>query len=122
MSRMTAPAAADILAASRQALDAAARQRGFVPNMYDGPVAIPKALNAWVDLRKAMTASLDASTRRGSPNNLVKVMTYCPRLVQLEVEYATSFMFDQVAFGDIQSIRPRPDGLMWRRSGRPRTC
>lgn len=28
------------------------------------------------------------------PNNLVKVMGYCPRLTQTEIEYANSFIFD----------------------------
>ena len=65
MSRMTAPAEADIPAASRPALAAAAHQLGFVPNMYHALAATPKALNAWLDLRKAMSTSLDAATRQG---------------------------------------------------------
>jgi hypothetical protein len=65
MSRMTAPAEADIPAASRPALDAAADQLGFVPNMYHALAATPKALNAWLDLRKAMSTSLDVATRQG---------------------------------------------------------
>jgi uncharacterized protein YbjT (DUF2867 family) len=62
---MTAPAEADIPAASRPALAAAAHQLGFVPNMYHALAATPKALNAWLDLRKAMSTSLDAATRQG---------------------------------------------------------
>jgi hypothetical protein len=65
MSRMTAPAEADIPAASRPALDAAARQPGFVPNMDRALTAGPKALNAWLDVRKAMSTSLGAVTRQG---------------------------------------------------------
>ena len=44
MSRMTAPAEADIPAASRPALDAAAHQLGFVPNMYHALAATPEGL------------------------------------------------------------------------------
>jgi hypothetical protein len=48
MSRMTAPAEADIPAASRPALDAAAQELGFVPNMYHALPATPNALlNRW---------------------------------------------------------------------------
>ena len=65
MSRMTVPAGADIPAASRPALDAAAHQLGFVPNMYRAMAASPKAFNAWLELRKAMSTSLDAATRQG---------------------------------------------------------
>jgi hypothetical protein len=43
MSRMTAPAEADIPAASRPALDAAVRQLGFVPNMYHALAAAPQS-------------------------------------------------------------------------------
>ena len=65
MSRMTAPAEADVPAASRPALDAAARQLGFVPNMHHALAASPKARNAWLDSRKVMSTSLDAATRQG---------------------------------------------------------
>jgi uncharacterized peroxidase-related enzyme len=65
MSRMTGPAEADVPAGSRRALDAAAVQLGFVPNMYRALAGTPKALNAWLDLRKAMSSSLDAATRQG---------------------------------------------------------
>lgn len=37
------------------------------------------------------------------PNNLAKVMAYCPRLIQTEVEYANTFIFDPECFiGDRQ--------------------
>lgn len=37
------------------------------------------------------------------PNNLVKVMGYCPRLTQTEIEYANSFIFDPPTFeGQLQ--------------------
>jgi hypothetical protein len=64
MSRMTAPADADVAAASRPPLDAAARQLGFVPNMYRALATTSKALNAWLGLRKAMSASLDDEIAR----------------------------------------------------------
>jgi alkylhydroperoxidase family enzyme len=37
------------------------------------------------------------------PNNLIKVIAYCPRLAHTEVEYANSFTFDPVTLmGDVQ--------------------
>ena len=63
MSRTTTPAQADIPA--RPALDAAARQLGLVPNMHHGPAASPKALNAWLAVKKTMSTSLDAAARQG---------------------------------------------------------
>jgi hypothetical protein len=49
MSRMTAPAEADIPAASRPALDAAAHQLGFVPNIHRAlaPFSAPIERRAW---------------------------------------------------------------------------
>jgi hypothetical protein len=70
MSRITTPAGADIPPASRPALDAAAHQLGFVPNMHHALAASPKALNAWLDLRKAMSTSLDAATRQGDAHGV----------------------------------------------------
>jgi hypothetical protein len=70
MSRMTARADADVAAASPQPLDAAARQLGFVPNMYRALATTSKALNACLSLRKAMSASLDAATRQGVAHTL----------------------------------------------------
>ena len=67
MSRMSAPAEADIPAASRPAIDAAAHQLGFVPNMYHALAASPKAFNAWLDLRKAMTPHWTLRPARVSP-------------------------------------------------------
>jgi hypothetical protein len=66
MSRMTAPAEADVPAASRPALDAPARQLGCMPNMHHALTSAPNALNAWLDARKAMSTSSDAATRRPS--------------------------------------------------------
>lgn len=38
------------------------------------------------------------------PNNLIKVMGYCPRLAQTEVEYVNTFIFDPVTMeGDLQT-------------------
>jgi hypothetical protein len=65
MSRITTPAEAEIPAASRPALDAAARQLGFVPTMHHALAASPTAFNAWRDLTKAMSTALDAATRQG---------------------------------------------------------
>jgi hypothetical protein len=65
MSRITTLAEADIPAASRPALDAAARQLGCMPNMHRALAASPKALDAWLDLRKAMSTSLDGAMRQG---------------------------------------------------------
>ena len=37
------------------------------------------------------------------PNNLIKVIAYCPRLAHTEVEYTNSFIFDPVTLmGDVQ--------------------
>ena len=49
-----------------------------------------------VDAKTAAAIKTGELTRGGFPNNLVKVMAYCPRFVQLEVEYANSFMFVDV--------------------------
>lgn len=51
-----------------------------------------------VDAKTAAAIKTGELTRGGLPNNLVKVMAHCPRFVQLEVEYANSFMFDPVTF------------------------
>jgi alkylhydroperoxidase family enzyme len=57
-----------------------------------------------VDAKTAAAIKTGELTRGGLPNNLVKVMAYCPRFVQLEVEYANSFMVDPVTFvGDLQT-------------------
>ena len=57
-----------------------------------------------VDAKTAAAIKTGELTRGGLPNNLVKVMAYCPRFVQLEVEYANSFICDPVTFvGDLQS-------------------
>jgi hypothetical protein len=63
MSRMTTPAEADIPA--RPALDAAARQFGFVPTTHHALAASHKALNTWLDSKKAMSTALDAANRQG---------------------------------------------------------
>ena len=74
------------------------------------------------DAKAAAAIKTGELTRGGLLNNLVKVMAYCPRFVQLEVEYANPVMFDPVTFGYVKLIRPRPDGLMWLRSGMVRRC
>jgi hypothetical protein len=49
-----------------------------------------------VDAKTAAAIKTGELTRGGLSDNLVKVMAYCPRFAQLEVEYANSFMFDPV--------------------------
>ncbi|MBB3753781.1 alkylhydroperoxidase family enzyme [Mycolicibacterium sp. BK634] len=57
-----------------------------------------------VDPKTAAAIKTAEITWGGFPNNLVKVMAYCPRFVELEVEYANSFMFDPVTMvGDVQT-------------------
>lgn len=99
MSRMTAPAEADIPAASRSALDAAAQQLGFVPNMYHALAASPKALNAWLDLRKAMSTSLDAATRQGIAHAVDEVngCEYCDAMHSWVSQRMTRLDADEIA-------------------------
>jgi alkylhydroperoxidase family enzyme len=79
MCRMTAPAEADIPAASRPALDAAANQLGFVPRMRRALAASPEAPNALFDVKKAMSTTLDAATRQGIAHAVTEVngCNYC---------------------------------------------
>src|SRR3954464_8692660 len=99
MSRMTAPAEADIPAASPPALDAAAHQLGFVPNMYHALAATPKALNAWLDLRKAMSTSLDAVARQGTahPFDEIYGCDYCDAMHTWVSEQMTRLDDDEIA-------------------------
>ena len=99
MSRMTAPAEADIPAASRPALDAAAHQLGFVPNMYHALAATPKALNAWLDLRKAMSTSLDAATRQGIAHAVDEIngCDYCDAMHTWVSQQMTRLDDDEIA-------------------------
>jgi uncharacterized peroxidase-related enzyme len=99
MTRMTAPAQADVPAASRPALDAAADQLGFVPNMYHGLAATPKALNAWLDLRKAMSTSLDAATRQGIAHVVDEVngCDYCDAMHTWVSQQMTHLEDDEIA-------------------------
>ncbi|GFG48564.1 hypothetical protein CQY20_31180 [Mycolicibacterium agri] len=56
------------------------------------------------DTKTAAAIKTGELTRGGFPNNFVKVMAHCPRFVQLEIEYANSFMFDPVTFfGGLQT-------------------
>jgi uncharacterized peroxidase-related enzyme len=99
MSRMTAPAEADIPAASRPALAAAAHQLGFVPNMYHALAATPKALNAWLDLRKAMSTSLDAATRQGIAHAVDEIngCDYCDAMHTWVSQQMTRLDDDEIA-------------------------
>ncbi|UCE62178.1 MAG: hypothetical protein JSU63_10800 [Phycisphaerales bacterium] len=66
----------------------------------------------WTRIRPLQRDELDPYTRAGMTtaeiiwgirNNLCKVMAYTPRLLQTEVEYANSFIFDPPTFrGDVQ--------------------
>jgi len=56
-----------------------------------------------VDDKTAAAMKAGELTWGGSPNNLIKVIAYCPRLAHTEVEYANSFIFDPVTMmGDLQ--------------------
>jgi alkylhydroperoxidase family enzyme len=96
---MTAPAEADIPAASRPAIDAAAHQLGFVPNMYHALAATPKALNAWLDLRKAMSTSLDAATRQGIAHAVDEIngCDYCDAMHTWVSQQITRLDDDEIA-------------------------
>jgi hypothetical protein len=72
MSRMTARAEADI-PVRRPALDAAVRNSDSCRIMHRALAASPKALDAWLDLRKAMSTSLDAATRQGIAHAVTEV-------------------------------------------------
>ena len=66
----------------------------------------------WTRIRPLQRDEIDPYTRAGMAtgetiwgirNNLCKVMCYTPRLMQTEVEYANSFIFDPPIFrGDVQ--------------------
>ncbi len=66
----------------------------------------------WTRIRPLQRDEIDLTTHAGMStaeitwgirNNLCKVMTYTPRLMQTEVEYANSFIFDPPIFrGDVQ--------------------
>jgi hypothetical protein len=68
MSRVIAPAQADVPAVPRPAFDAAARQRECVPTMRHARAPGSNARDAWLDVKKAMSTSLDAPPRRGDPH------------------------------------------------------
>ena len=58
----------------------------------------------WTRIRPLQITEVDSHTAAafkqaevtwgGFPNNLIKVMGYCPRLAQTEVEYCNTFIFD----------------------------
>jgi len=67
----------------------------------------------WTRIRPLQRDELDAYTRAGMVvgettwggfrTNLLKMMAYCPRMIQTEVEYANTFIFDPVTLrGDVQ--------------------
>jgi len=99
MSRMIAPAEDDVPAASRPGLDAAAHQLGFVPNMHRRLAAAPKAFNAWLELRKAMSTSLDAATRQGIAHAVDEVngCHYCDAMHTWVSEQMTGLDDDEIA-------------------------
>src|ERR1700759_5825086 len=99
MSRMTAPAEAHTPASPRPPLDTAADQLGFVPNMHRALSAAPKALNAWLDLRKAMSTSLDAATRQGIAHAVDEIngCDYCDAMHTWVSEQMTHLDDDEIA-------------------------
>lgn len=99
MSRMTAPAEVDIPAASRRALDTAGGHLGFVPNMHRGLAAAPRALNAWLGLRKAMSTSLDAATRQGIAHAVDEIngCDYCDAMHTWVSQQMTHLADDEIA-------------------------
>jgi alkylhydroperoxidase family enzyme len=62
----------------------------------------------WTRIRPLQITEVDSHTAAafkqaeitwgGFPNNLIKVMGYCPRLTQTEVEYCNTFIFDPETF------------------------
>lgn len=72
MSRMTAPVEGDIPADSRPAF-AAAHHLGFLPEYVSRAGSHPKAPNDWLDLSKAMSASLDVATRQGAAHTVDEI-------------------------------------------------
>jgi alkylhydroperoxidase family enzyme len=67
----------------------------------------------WTRIRPLQRSELDPYTEAGMVtgeltwgrfrNNLCRVMAYCPRLLQTEVEYCNTFIFDPPTFrGDVQ--------------------
>jgi alkylhydroperoxidase family enzyme len=67
----------------------------------------------WTRIRPLQRDELDPYTRAGmmtgeltwggAPNNLCKVMAYLPRMLQTEVEYCNTFIFDPPTFrGEVQ--------------------
>jgi hypothetical protein len=73
MSRMSAPAEAGISAASRPALASAESPLWFVSNFLRDDSYLPRALDASLDLTKAMSTSLDAATRQGIARAVTEV-------------------------------------------------
>ena len=62
----------------------------------------------WTRIRPLQRHELDVYTHAGMktaeltwgsfPNNLGRTMSYCPRLMETEVEYCNSFIFDQPTY------------------------
>lgn len=74
-------------------------------NMKQGPWTRIRPLQIdEVDDNTAAALKAGELTWGHFPNNLIKVMAYCPRLAQTEVEYCNSFIFDPVTtYGDLQT-------------------
>jgi alkylhydroperoxidase family enzyme len=73
----------------------------------------PAKQGPWTRIRPLQRTELDPYTKAGMVvgettwggfrTNLLKLMAYCPRLIQTEVEYANSFIFDPPTFrGEVQ--------------------
>lgn len=76
----------------------------------------------WTRIRPLQRDELDVYTHAGMmegeltwgsfPNNLCRVMAYVPRLMETEVEYCNTFIFDQAAFrhrSEFDEPERRPD-------------
>ena len=71
-------------------------------------MATGRSQGPWTRIRPLQRDELDVYTHAGMktaeltwgsfPNNLGRTMSYCPRLMETEVEYCNSFIFDQPAY------------------------
>jgi hypothetical protein len=73
MSVVIGLAGADVPAGSRPAFDAAARQHGFVPNTGYSLAANPNGLDAWLDVKTAMSTVLDVAPGQGGAHAVGEV-------------------------------------------------
>src|SRR5215472_1879741 len=84
--------------------EATSLRRRAMTKMTQGPWTRIRPLQIdEVDDKTAVAMKAGELTWGHFPNNLIKVIAYCPRLAHTEVEYANSFTFDPVTLmGDLQ--------------------